>query len=239
MDVTERKQAEEALRENEELLRKVNETVGEGIVLKDASDSFVHWDKTASDIFGLDVEHARGQTPAVFDIKFIYEDGTEYAGDDFPSQYTLRTGESCNNAIMGIKRNNHSITWLKINTRPIFKSGDTKPYLVVISFSDITEQKEKEKQLRDSEQRFQKMLSIIPDMISIHDPDMNIVYSNWNGFANIPEDKRVLNTKCYKTYRDYDHICPDCRAITVLSTKTAFQAEAKLSGGKWIDINIV
>ncbi|WP_291321456.1 PocR ligand-binding domain-containing protein, partial [Desulfonatronospira sp.] len=152
-DITDRKQADEALRESGDLFRTVNETVGEGIVLKDASDKFVHWNKTASEIFGLDIEHARGQTPEVFDTKFIHEDGTEYVGDDFPSQHTLRTGEPCNNVIMGIKRNNQPITWLKINTRPIFKPDYAKPYLVVVSFSDITERKQTEEALRESEAR--------------------------------------------------------------------------------------
>lgn len=69
-----------------------------------------------------------------------------------------------------------------------------------------------------NEERFQQMLSLIPDMVSIHDTDMNILYSNWNGFASVPEEKRILGTKCYRTYRDCEDICPDCQAKTVLET---------------------
>jgi len=60
---------------------------------------------------------------------------------------------------------------------------------------------EREDALRESEQRFKVMLDVVPDMISIHDPDMNILYSNWQGFAAVDEARRKENTKCYATYR--------------------------------------
>ena len=161
-DITDIKQAEKELREKEELLRTVIETVGEAIVLKDASDRFVHWNKTASDILGLNVEHAKGQAPAILDIKFIHEDGTEYAEDEFPSQYTLRTGKSCRSKIMGIIREDKDIIWIKLNTNPIFKPEDTKPYLVVISFSDITELMQAAAALKESEQKYRQLFEYAP-----------------------------------------------------------------------------
>lgn len=109
----------------------------------------------------------------------------------------------------------------------------------VASLLDITEQKRAEEQLIESDERFQKMLALIPDMISIHDPDMNVVYSNWRGYAAVEKSKRKLHTKCYKTYRDLDEICPDCKAKDVFETKQAFQAEVKLPGYRWIDLRVI
>ncbi|MDO9574373.1 MAG: PAS domain S-box protein, partial [Candidatus Contubernalis sp.] len=110
---------------------------------------------------------------------------------------------------------------------------------VVMVFRDITGEYRSQKALMESEERFQKMLALIPDMISVHDPDMNIIYSNWNGFASIPEEKRVLHTKCYRTYRGLDYVCPDCKAKTVLETKEAFQAEVELPEGIWVDLRVI
>ena len=104
---------------------------------------------------------------------------------------------------------------------------------------DITERKRAERLLRESENRFQRILALIPDMISIHDPEMNILYSNWNGFGAIPEDRRKLNTKCYRTYRGFDRICPDCRAVTVLKTGEAFSRDVQLPDGRWYDVRIL
>ncbi|MEA1969529.1 MAG: ATP-binding protein [Thermodesulfobacteriota bacterium] len=104
---------------------------------------------------------------------------------------------------------------------------------------EIQERIKAEKKILDSERRFQKMLNVIPDMISIQDPDMNIVYSNWHGRGNIPEERRKLHTKCYKTYRGYDDICPDCQVTKVLKTKTQYETETKSSDGTWLDIRAI
>lgn len=89
------------------------------------------------------------------------------------------------------------------------------------------------------EEVFEKMLSLVPDMISIHDPEMNIVYSNWEGFGAVPEEKKKLYSKCYKTYRGLDEICPDCEAVKVLDTKEAFQKEVELQEGIWVDLRVI
>ncbi len=93
--------------------------------------------------------------------------------------------------------------------------------------------------LERSEELFQRALSIIPDMVSLHDRDMNILYSNWKGFGVIPEKDRVLKTKCYRTYRGYDDVCPDCQAIKVLETGEPFEMEAKIEEGGWIDLRVM
>ncbi len=86
-----------------------------------------------------------------------------------------------------------------------------------------------------SSEPFQKMLSLIPDLVSFHDREMNIICSNWKGFGAVPEEKRILNTKCYRTYRGYDHVCPDCKLQSLFKTKEAFQKEERLPEGIWVD----
>lgn len=88
-------------------------------------------------------------------------------------------------------------------------------------------------------QEFEKVLETIPDMVSIHDREMTIVYSNWKGFGAVAEEKRKMNTKCYRTYRGFDDVCPDCQAKTVLETKRPFQAEVELPDGDWFDIRVL
>lgn len=95
------------------------------------------------------------------------------------------------------------------------------------------------KKLEISEDRFQRTLALVPDMISIHDPDMNILYSNWNGFAAVTEEKRILGTKCYKTYRDFDQVCPDCQAKLVLESKVPFRKKAQIPEGIHFDLRVI
>ena len=151
-DITDRKKTEEALKEREYRFRTLVETVGGGIVLKDESDQFVLWNQTAAEIFDLNIDQAIGETPALFDRQFIYEDGTEYTAEDFPSSKTLQTGTPFSNVIMGVKHNKQISNWIKVNTRPLFKHGKEKPYAVVISFSDITEHKKDKEELAISKE---------------------------------------------------------------------------------------
>ncbi len=116
--------------------------------------------------------------------------------------------------------------------------SDEPGYFITV-FYDISEQKQAERAMQEGEKRFQKMLALIPDAISIQDAEMNIIYSNWNGFLAVPEEKRVLNTKCYQTYRGYNQVCPDCRAKEVLATGEDLQEEARLPDGTWIDLRII
>ncbi len=93
--------------------------------------------------------------------------------------------------------------------------------------------------LRENRGRHERMLAVMPDMISIHDPSMNILYSNWKGFAAVPKEKQVLGTKCHKTYRNSDDICPDCQAKNVMETRKPFQKEILLKDGIWIDLRVI
>ncbi|MBN2280043.1 MAG: PAS domain S-box protein [Candidatus Marinimicrobia bacterium] len=103
---------------------------------------------------------------------------------------------------------------------------------------DITSSKAATQKLLESEARFNDMLGCIPDMVSVHDLDFNILYSNWDGFASVDPEKRKVNTKCYKTYRGYSDLCPDCRAKEVLQTRKMYKSEAKLPDGTWIDMRV-
>ena len=93
--------------------------------------------------------------------------------------------------------------------------------------------------LEESERRFQRMLGVVPDMISIQNPEMDILYSNWHGFAAVPENRRILYTKCHKTYRNLDDVCPDCLAKSVLENREPIHEEAELPDGKWVDIRVI
>jgi PAS domain S-box-containing protein len=129
--------------------------------------------------------------------------------------------------------------WIFGRGRAVRRDEFGKALRMVGTHADITSHRRNEEALRESEWRFQKMLSLVPDMISIHDLEMNIVYSNWNGFGAVARDRRVRFTKCYRTYRGYHEPCPDCRARNVVETGKEYHSEEQLPDGTWIDLRII
>ncbi|MFO7727818.1 MAG: PAS domain-containing protein, partial [Desulfonatronovibrio sp.] len=88
-DITKQVQSRQALMESEERFRKLIENMAEGIVLKDASDHYVHWNQAASDIFGLDLDKFKGRTTESFSRKIIREDGSHFPAHELPSLHSL------------------------------------------------------------------------------------------------------------------------------------------------------
>ncbi len=130
--------------------------------------------------------------------------------------------------------------WIIVLVRAnLVKDAHEKPYRLIGNHIDITDLKAAQKALLYQKTLLNSVLDSIPDMISIHDKNFNIVYSNWNGFANVPENKRKLGTKCYKTYRNYEDICPDCQARAVLETKKSFKTDVQLPEGQWFDMRVL
>lgn len=164
-DITERKQAEVSLRESEERYRSVIAAAAEGIVLQYADGTIFTCNASAERILGLTAEQMMGRTSLDPLWSSIYEDGSPFPGEQHPSMVTLRTGEPQSNVTMGIRKPDGTLTWISINTRPLFQANETKPFAVVASFFDITERKQAEEALRKTEQRYRSVVDKVKEVI--------------------------------------------------------------------------
>ena len=143
-DITEQKQAEATLQASEERYRSVIETVAEGIVLQHADGSIFTCNASAEAILGLTAAQMMGRTSLDPRWSAIHEDGSPFPGDQHPAILTLRTGQPCSNVVMGVTKPDGTLTWISINTRPLFHPQQTEPFAVVASFFDITDRKRAE-----------------------------------------------------------------------------------------------
>ncbi|MBN1292687.1 MAG: PAS domain S-box protein [Candidatus Latescibacteria bacterium] len=92
--------------------------------------------------------------------------------------------------------------------------------------------------LKESENLLRSALDAIPAMLSVHDKDFNILYSNWKGFADVAPEKRIIGNKCHKIYRNSEDVCHDCHARKVLETGKAYITETELPEGVF-DIRVI
>lgn len=132
-DISERKQAEEALRATKERYRTILDTVNEGIVLY-GKDKSLLGNAQASAILNIDFSQLKfNDSP----LHIITEDGATLPLEQEPVTLTLLTGESQNDTIIGITKPG-GVTWVEVNTNPFFGADDSIEG-VVASFSDVTE----------------------------------------------------------------------------------------------------
>jgi PAS domain S-box-containing protein len=147
----ERKWTEEALRHSEEQYRLLFETMPNGVVFQDADGKIISMNSAAENILG--------ETPAEFVVRasppvehhVIREDGAPFPGLVRPSMETLRTGVEIRDTVMGVYNpRQQGYRWLDINSVPLFRAGEPRPYQVYTTFEDITERKHMQEELRKS-----------------------------------------------------------------------------------------
>lgn len=113
----------------------------EGMVLQLADGSICACDANAQSILGCTYNQIQGSTSTSFPWQTIHEDGSPFIGEIHPANVALRTGKPCLNVVMGFYKPSGELIWLLVNSRPLFKGNQTKPYGVISHFCDISEQK--------------------------------------------------------------------------------------------------
>jgi PAS domain S-box-containing protein len=101
-DISERKQAEETLKESEAKHRTLFETMAQGVVHQNAEGYIFSANPAAERILGLTLDQMQGRTSMDPRWKAINEDGSDFPGDTHPAMVALKTGKEVRNVIMGV-----------------------------------------------------------------------------------------------------------------------------------------
>ncbi len=173
--ITERKQAEEALRISEENLSITLHSIGDGVISTDKNGMVVRMNPVAEELSGWQLVEAAGKPLSeVFHI--INAETREVVSD--PVKKVLENGE-----IVGLA--NHTVLISKNGTEyqisdsaaPI-KNKEGEITGVVLVFSDISETYAIQKQIKDSEERYRSLLDNLETGIVVHAADTSIMMNN-------------------------------------------------------------
>lgn len=136
------------LEESEELYRSILTAMSEGIVIQDRSGQIITANESAEKILGLTIDQMAGRTSIDPRWKAIHEDGSVFPGSEHPAMVTMRTGRPLQNVIMGVHKATGELSWISINSQPIFGHEGNDPAMVVTTFVDITERRMWEEELK-------------------------------------------------------------------------------------------
>ncbi|MBC7874464.1 MAG: PAS domain S-box protein [Ferruginibacter sp.] len=151
-------------------------TLPEGVMLISADGRIEACNKRGAEILGLEMEDALGRLIASPSWKAIKADGSVFPITEFPGIVSLQTGFPQRNVIIGMQQPNENLVWLSVNSEALIRPGEFDPYAVVVSYSDITESKKTEEELRKSNERFYYVSKVSTDAIWDIDLTTNIIY---------------------------------------------------------------
>jgi PAS domain S-box-containing protein len=146
IDITDRKRAEEALRESERHHASVVATLGEGILIRDMNGIIRTANPSALRILGKKLEEIIGKNTESLGLASIREDGTVFPLEEHPASIALKTRQPVMNEVLGLKRPDGNVVWILVNAIPLSREGHEEPYAIVSSFVDITDRKQLEEQ---------------------------------------------------------------------------------------------
>jgi PAS domain S-box-containing protein len=172
IDITERKRAEEALRDSETRYRAIFDTAVDGIITIDEYSVIETFNPAAERIFGYAAAEVRGHGIDILMPSPYYEEHLRQL------HHYLRTGE---NQIIGIGRE-------VVGQR---KDGTTFPMELAVSemrlgaqrlftgiVRDITQRKQAETALQESEERFRSLVHTVGSVIVVLSADLRILEFN-------------------------------------------------------------
>ena len=145
---------EKKLKESEVRYRTLFETMAQGVIYQNSSGKIMSANPAAERILGLTLDQMKGRKSSDLNWKAIHEDGSHFPGDSHPSMVSLREGRQMKDVIMGVFNPcEKDYRWICISTVPEVKKGEDKPFQVYMTFSDITERKKMEDDLKRSQEQ--------------------------------------------------------------------------------------
>jgi len=228
-DITDRRRAEEKLRENEEKFRTLYEGMAQGVLYQRNDGVLIDVNPAALEMFGLTRDQFLGKTSNDPYWKVIREDGSDFPANERPSMVALKTRKSVQNVIAGVfSPKKKDYVWININAVPQFMPGETKPYQVFVTIHDVTERKKVEEALRESEERYRTLVDYIDLGINLIDYDHNIIMVNatMGDKFNKPVSE-IIGKKCFREFEKRDAVCPHCPGVQTMATGQPAEVETE------------
>jgi PAS domain S-box-containing protein/putative nucleotidyltransferase with HDIG domain len=141
----------------------VIEALSEGVVIQDAEGAVLAFNDRARRILGVAADELAGANATNPVVPFVSEDGAPLDPRELPTSRSLRSGESQEGVLMGVRRADGSVRWISVNSSVLRREDEERPFGVVGSFTDVTEFKEALRELGNERLKDLKRLATVAE----------------------------------------------------------------------------
>jgi len=181
-DVTARVMAEQALRESEARNRAVINSLHEGVIVRDRDETVIACNASAERIFGLSAGQILGRKTLLGLVQYLREDGAPAdASRRRAGIESLRFGTSERDIVLGVVRPDGKTVWISANAEAVLLPGEKEARGAVISFRDITAQREAGIALRRSQMANRMLAQALQQSTdAIWTKNLDGIVTSWN-----------------------------------------------------------
>jgi two-component system NtrC family sensor kinase len=201
LDITKRKKAEKALRDSEEKLERMFESVTDGISVVDLNSVITEVNQRTVEMHGLGSKD-----------ELVGKNAFDLVAPQDRKKISANMGKAIKwGTITGVE-----YTLLKADgsefpaelSTSVVKDASGKVIGHITIARDITERKKAEEELQTERNKLQSVIGAMEYDLTIQDKDYNIIYQNEP--SRISSGGNHIGEKCYRAYEGRDEICDGC-----------------------------
>ena len=148
IDVTTRRQAEEALRASEAQLETVVENLGEGVIVSDLDGNLLRWNQAALELHGCADQDLRQFKHLVDTFALTELDGTPVPVEQWPLARILR-GEEVRDWELSVQNKRAGLKRVFSYGGALVHDEQKQPLMAIVTIRDVTKRTEAEAQIRE------------------------------------------------------------------------------------------
>ncbi|MDH5696363.1 MAG: PAS domain S-box protein, partial [Dehalococcoidia bacterium] len=218
-DITERKQAEEALQAERNKLQSLVDAMEDGLTIQDRDYNIIYEGRLQRTLFG---DHLGEKCYRVYE-------GREKICEGCPVEKAFKDGKSHTSERRSVLPSGE-VTFWENTANPIRDAhGEIVSCLEV--GRNITEHKQAEEKLQAERNKLQSLIDTMEYTLTIQDTEYNIIFQNEHARSTFGDH---LGEKCYRAYEGSDTVCEGCPVEEAFKDGKSHTAERQrvLSSGE-------